>query len=345
MYKDRKKPYTVENSRPISLVCLFRKLFESLILPIVTNSGKMAYSGVQAGFRSGYSTLTNVLTLHHQIEADAGSHIVFLDFKAAFDRVRWSHLQRELKAQDINPLVLQLIHQLMFTDMTYSVIVNGCQSPRQNRNCGLLQESPLSPILFNRFVNSLLQSLNWQSQLIFPSALFFADDGVLIASTSQKAQSLVNMASRWADAHGMSFNIAKCGYLRTHTAARTPMPPNILLDKQPIPLVNSYKYLGVMFSSKGIDFEVQSTLLCERVERQLGAMRWFSSTWCPRIRFNILKSILLPTLEYSLPLLYAHFLQDSKAPSWKTMTTAYNNCLQWIAGSAANRPHVTCHLL
>jgi len=27
------------------------------------------------------------------------------------------------------------------------------------------------------------------------------------------------------------------------------------------------------------------------------------------------------------------------------MNTAYNNCIQWIAGSAANRPHVTCHLL
>jgi len=27
------------------------------------------------------------------------------------------------------------------------------------------------------------------------------------------------------------------------------------------------------------------------------------------------------------------------------MNTAYNNCLQWIAGSAANQPQVTCHLL
>jgi len=27
------------------------------------------------------------------------------------------------------------------------------------------------------------------------------------------------------------------------------------------------------------------------------------------------------------------------------MNTAYNHCLQWIPGSAANRPHVTCHLL
>jgi len=326
--KDRKEPYTAQNSRPISLVCLFRKLFEALILPIGSSSGKMPYSGVQAGFRSGYSTLTNVLTLHHQIEADPGSHIVFLDFDAIFDKVGWSYLKRELKAQDINPLVLRLIHQLMFRDMSFSLIVNGCPSAKQNRNCGLLQGSPLSPILFNRFINSLLQSLNWQSRPSFPSALFFADDGVIISPTVQRAQSLVNMAARWADQHGMAFNIGKCGYLRTHTAARTPMPHSILLNNQPIPSVSTYKYLGVMFHSKGINFEAQSTVLCERVGRQLGALRLYSSSWCPRIRFNILKSILLPTLEYSLPLLYGHFLKDRKSKAWVTMNTAYNNCLQ-----------------
>jgi len=33
------------------------------------------------------------------------------------------------------------------------------------------------------------------------------------------------------------------------------MPPSILLNNQPIPFVNTYKYLGVMFASKGMDFE------------------------------------------------------------------------------------------
>jgi len=168
--KDRKKPYTATNSRPISLICLFRKLFESLILPVVSASGNMSYSGIQAGFRSGYSTLTNVLTLHHLIEADAARHIVFLDFASAFDRVGWTYLQQELQEQGMNPLVLQLVHQLMYRDMSYSLIVNGCESPKQPRTCGLPQGSPLSPILFNRFINSLLQSLNWNSQSTFPSA-------------------------------------------------------------------------------------------------------------------------------------------------------------------------------
>ena len=153
----------------------------------------------------------------------------------------------------------------MFHDMSFSLIVNGCPSPQQNRNCGLLQGSPISPILFNLFINSLLQSLNWQSRPSFPSALFFADNRVIISPTIQHAQSLVNIATRWADQHGMAFNIVKCGYLRTHTAARTPMPSLILLNNETIPFVNSYKYLGVMFAFKGIDFQSQRTQLCEKV--------------------------------------------------------------------------------
>jgi len=343
--KDKKKPYTAINSRPISLVCLFRKLFESLILPIVASSGDMRYSGIQAGFRSGYSTLTNVLTLHHQIEADAGTHIVFLDLVSAFDKVDWIHLRAKLQQQGMNLLVLHIIYQLMYRDMTYSIIVNRCESPIQSRNCGLLQGSPLSPILFNRFINCLLQTLNLQSPASFPSALFFADDGVLISPTFSKAQALLNQASHWADKHGMSFNIPKCGYLLTHNASKSALPPVLILNNQPIPFVDSYRYLGVMFSPTGIDFLAQGNLLSLRVENLLNAMRWYSNTWCPRIRFNLFKTFILPSLEYSIPLIYANFLRNRKSKSWIEINNTYTNCLTWIAGGNAHRPHITSHLL
>jgi len=74
-------------------------------------------------------------------------------------------------------------------------------------------------------------------------------------------------------------------------------------------------------------------------------MRWYSVTWAPRIRLNIFKSILLPTLEYSLPLLYPNYQRNRKAQECIIHTNAYNNCLTWIAGGNARRPHITAHLL
>jgi len=145
----------------------------------------------------------------------------------------------------------------------------------------------------------------------------------------------------------MAFNIAKCGYLITHSASKAPpaIRPSLQLHNLSIPFVQFYKYLGVTFCSLGIDFVVQENILGDRVERQLGAMRWFSNTWSPRIRLNIMKSILLPTLEYSLPLLFAQAQRSPRSPFWKQPNTTYNNCLKWIAGGNSHGPHVTGHLL
>ena len=231
--------------------------------------------------------------------------------------------------------------------MSFALIVNGAPSPQIPRTSGLPQASSLSATLFNRFIDSLLQTLNWHNPPSFPSVLFFADDGVLISPTLRKAQSLLNEASRWADQHGMAFNIAKCGYRITHSTSKAPpaIRPSLQLHNLSIPFVQFYKYLGVTFCSLGIDFVVQENILGDRVERQLGAMRWFSNTWSPRIRLNIMKSILLPTLEYSLPLLFAQAQRSPRSPFWKQPNTTYNNCLKWIAGGNSHGPHVTGHLL
>jgi len=143
----------------------------------------------------------------------------------------------------------------------------------------------------------------------------------------------------------MFFNIPKCGYMVTNQPIRTYILHTLTHNNYPIPHVTSYKYLGLTFACKGIDFVNQGILLCQRVESCLAGMLWFSDTGAPRIRLIIFKSILLPTLEYSLPLLYANYKRYRKAQQWITLTNANNNCLTWIAGGNAKRPHITAHLL
>jgi len=345
LHKDKSKQYTAQNSRPISLICLFRKIFESLILPIVRHSGAIEYSPVQAGFRTGYSSLTNVLALDHLIQAGNATHVSFLDFASAFDKVQWSHLKCELEKQGIHPVVLRLIHQLMYNDLTFSLVVNGATSPQLPRRCGLLQGSPLSPILFSRFINGLLNVLNRNQPSHLPAALFFADDGVIMARTIAQSQELLDHAQSWASNHGMSFNISKCGHLHTGTRTTSTTSSYLHLGNKQIPKVDKYKYLGVMFERRGIDYAEQANILSTRVRKLRGAISWNSDTWPPRIRYNIFKAIITPTMEYSLPLIYAHYLDHKKMEGWATLRQAYNDSINWIAGGNAKRQHLTANLL
>ena len=122
----------------------------------------------------------------------------------------------------------------------------------------------------------------------------------------------------------MSINIPKCGYMVTNQPLPTYRSQMLTLNNHPIPHVTSYKYLGVRFKSTGIDFVKQGILLSQRVESCLAGMLWFSDTWAPQIRLNIVKSILLPTLEYSLPLCYANYQLNRKAQQWITLTNTYS---------------------
>jgi len=125
----------------------------------------------------------------------------------------------------------------------------------------------------------------------------------------------------------MFFNIPKCGYMITNQPIRSYLPSRLSLNNQHIPCVTSYKSLGVLFESRGIDFLKQGTILSQRGVSCLAGMRCYSDTWVPRIRLNIFKCILLPTFEYSLPLLYANYQRNRKAQEWTTLTNASNNYL------------------
>ena len=337
-------PYTATNTRPISIVCQFRKIFETLLLPAVNTSLDTSFGSCQAGFRSGYSTLTNLLTLNNIIEDKQYPHIVFLDFKAAFDCVQWYKLATELKDQGMNTILLNLIYHLMYKDMKFSLIVNGSQSRDLQRTTGLPQGSPLSPILFNRFLSGLLKTLNQNADQV-PHCLFFADDGVIIAKSNAEAQQLLNIANSWADQHLMSFNVTKCGHLYCGTPGYAQKQPLLTIAQQPIPLVTSYKYLGIPVGRFGIQFDEHATQLATKATKLQKEISWQSHTWSPRTRYNIFRSIMLPTMQYALPLHVAHFKRSKSYAGWKVLETAYKSGIGWIAGSQAQRPLVTGNLL
>ena len=125
-------------------------------------------------------------------------------------------------------------------------------SPEFEINRGVLQGSKLGPILFNLFVNDLLEELE-QSGVgatigtVHIPALAFADDIVLISDDPRNLQSLIDICQKWAEKNQMEFRTDKC---KVMVFNGSPKGLDFKLYGNTLEIVESYKYLGITLTSK-----------------------------------------------------------------------------------------------
>jgi hypothetical protein len=216
--KDHTRLKDADDVRPITLIGMFRKVFERLLLRRFDSGGWARVQPTQAGFRSHYSTCVNAAVLHALLESRRITHVVFLDFKAAFDVVDHSLLLDILRRRGC-PLGMQkLIASLTFHHIRSRIVSDGEASNWFSRSRGVLQGSPLSPYLFNIFVDGLLEDLNDGATTV-PRSLSYADDGTLLASGSSEILRLLDVVAAWLAGYRMTLNVKK---VWLHCAGRGP---------------------------------------------------------------------------------------------------------------------------
>ena len=329
LLKDKAQPKTPQNVRPITLVCIFRKTFESLLLRRFDESsaGWAKVHPTQAGFRRTSSTLTNAAMLHVLLDRRLIRAVAFLDFRSAFDVVDHGRLYEVLVERSCPVQMLALITRLTFTNVRSRVLANGAASDWFPRTCGLLQGSPLSPALFNIFVDSLLCRLNATAGSI-PRALFYADDGVLFGDSIADIQLLMDVVCEWSLQQGIALNVGKCGYLDATFSTAT-----IYIGSEPVPRVGCYKYLGFPIKASGIDFEAHLTGRLDAIFRRMQFLDMYARTWSLTHRLRVLRQYLAPMLEYSAPLVWAWRKGRKMSRIWKRATQKWKQCIRWVTGT------------
>ena len=119
-------------------------------------------SECQTGFRKGYSTLDNILSLHFLMNlvmsAKKKLFCAFIDFKQAFDTVWRNGLWYKLLNNGISGKCLTFIRN-MYNGVKSMVSINGQSSDFFNCNVGVRQGENLSPLLFSLFINDLEEFL------------------------------------------------------------------------------------------------------------------------------------------------------------------------------------------
>ena len=352
LVKDVSLPKDADNVRPITLVSVIRKVFERLLLSRFDLSSWAAVHPLQAGFKARHSTYMNAAAIHALLESGLVSHVAFLDFRSAFDVVDHAILAAVLRQRGCPPRMLALIAHLTFDGVRSTVLSDGGAGPTFVRGRGVLQGSPLSPHLFNIFVDSLLRELEAAGAARVSAAtrtptvmsvvptLFYADDGTLLASSFSDLQRLIDITTTWCSGNKMELNVKKCSYLASSPSTSSISPT---IAGSPLPRVDEYTYLGFPVTPKGVDFRKHLTSRIEGAAARASFLAIFSDGWGPAHRLRVYRTYLAPMFEYGAPLVAAHAETD---PAFYDGTIAepFSALVGWIAGGKAN-PDLTANLL
>jgi hypothetical protein len=332
----------IVNYRPISLTETLRKLFEHAILKFINKSIDSLYL-TQGGFRTNHSCNDMIVTLHEAARQNKKRlHIAFLDIRAAYDSVDRRILWRRCRNRGIPREIVELLKQ-MFDSNSGQVVVGGRRSRPFKIESGVLQGSVLSPCLYSLFIDDLAKMLGALPTVKVGDAnincTFYADDIALFAENSSDLQILLNACADHAQKNRYRFNTSKCEVITDESKI-------FMIDGQELPHTTCFKYLGVEFSRKGIEYD---KFMKRRSEDALTAATRLSGMGMNIGGFSTTANMLLykvfirPKLEASIAILpplkkIANFLDKTQAQILRNIIRASKTCSGIILRSLLQTP-------
>lgn len=301
IYKNKGSKTEIKNYRPIALTIVGKRIFEKIIDSKLENYKDMLHTS-QGGFLKKRSTLHQVYYLRELMKNNPNLIQVFLDLSAAYDmvdrRILWTLLSSRFKI----PIgMIKLLRSLF--DFNYSRLnVSGIKSEKIPHLRGLPQGSSLSPILFNFYIDSLIdileqENLMMDSMGIKSNNLFFADDGNIHSNDKEVVQKLLDIAHKWENDFGMKFSPEKCLILSKQRNI------SLKIGETLLPQVLEAVYLGIPFTENGFDskkFAENSARKIQNAVMQLAKNGYSSKYWSPGIKISVYKQFIRPTAEYGL---------------------------------------------
>ena len=273
IYKNKGSKADPDNYRPITILSCMGKLFSSILNNRLSKYLKYwdAVGEEQLGFKQNYSTTDGIFVLNSLIELLKAQKktlfCAFIDLKKCFGSIWREGLWTKLSTYGLGSKMMNILKSIYQNvksclkmncrNSDGTLILNGSQY----FNCsGLREGDVLSPILFSLYVNDLrsflerdgCQGVNIPCEdeiayYVHMLLLMYADDTVLLATSKIHLQKLLNSYSEYCQVWKLKINTDKTkimtfGKKRNH---------KYILNGQAVEVVDSFKYLGVIFSRNG----------------------------------------------------------------------------------------------
>ena len=328
LVKDQTKPAVASNTRPIALSSIVRRIFEKLVLKswVKSDQGWSQLNFGQAGFRRGYSTLSQ-LVLSDELSRHDDSFSVFLDIKAAFDSVSWPTLHQILQDRQCPDTALNLIMSLICKPASLLLSVNQSERTTISTRKGVFQGGGISAFVFAIYIDPLAVALNGTVPTHQPSALLYADDIKLNPKNAAEAQKQLDICFDYAIALKIKWNIKKCAIV-------APVPVSLTLAHEQLPNADSYKYLGAIHKFNRVDWAESALKATQKQARFMESLN--HSSWHPRLKLILYRTFIRPVNEYVLPLawIWINKSLSTRQSTLKALKTAHENGIKFVFGRA-----------
>ena len=306
------------NWRGIALMPHITKLFDTLLLMRLRNIIDPHLHPAQNGFRPDRGTTHHVMALRAVLDIghrkkDYPVAGCFVDFAKAFDSVRWWAIEQALRCWGVPDPLVKAVFNVMQGHTVAVRTSDGLVGDKIAVNVGVLQGDTLAPFLFVLIMDGILRKLPEDAGLLVsrPKAalskrqaelhesnekrligLAYADDIVLLAHGTRDLQRLFTALETTAAGVGLMINMGKGKTERFVIRC----DPGTLTNQQgeEIPIVPSYKYLGVYVLNFDND-------LAMRTGKAWGALKTLlQSATTPQVKRTLFFALIEPIFSYGL---------------------------------------------
>lgn len=341
------------NNRPITLLSAQGKLFERTILSKLRmhEEDEKVFIPQQFGFRGHHSTIKQIIRITEKISLrfneNKSTAMTMLDLEKAFDSV-WHDALIHKMMDAKYPIFLVKIIQSFLTDRFSLVAINDSLSDSYHVPAGVPQGSPLSPHLFNIFINDIPIPAKCKLAL-------FADDSALLTSIKNnsgspnlsrlrdKLQNGLEEVNSYFTSWKMKLNSSKTEaivFSKSLKVLRNADQFPISFDNAVISWSNPVRYLGGFLDSK-LTFKFHIETVIAKAKKAIGILYCFLKKFSyvkTNIKIMMYKLYIRPIFTYAAPM-----LANAARTHIQKLQVLQNKCLRMVLSSPYDTRIVDLH--
>ena len=270
-----------------------------------------------------HGTLDHIFTLKtlinryvHQ-EPRGKIYASLVDFRKAFDSVWHNGLFQKLEKLNIVGNFLSVLKN-MYSQTLCFVKIDKMMTQFFPYTKGVRQGCPLSPLLFNIYLNDLVPNLALSNS--FPlglpngssiSCMMYADDLILLSRSEKGLQSMLDKLQEFCESWELSINLKKTKCLTFQKKNKVRHTATFYVQNTALESVAEYTYLGITINCNG-SFRTALVDLRNKANRAFFALNSkFQFKKLPiRICLKLFDSLLSPILLYCSEILASFDYMD-----------------------------------